>query len=125
MRALLFFILLAGIDLEVDQEEVLAVEGANGFGGALFAVALGPDLVVDVLGELAEAVGSFVICDVALDGQRAGVFEVDDCAPEGSVILIHYLTLDDTLHWAALLRQYRGQVCRNHHGGEAARENQK
>lgn len=95
--------LFTGIDFEVDVELVLVVEGADGLGAALFAVAFGPDLVIDVLSELAEAVGAFVVGDATLHGERVGVLEVDDGTLDGGVGLVRYLALHDPLHGTALL----------------------
>ena len=78
---------LPGIDFEIDEELVFAVEGADGLCAALFAADLGPDLVVGVLSELAEAIGPGVVRDTALYRQRMGVLQVDDDAFERGVRL--------------------------------------
>ncbi len=59
--------LLPRIDLQIDDDVVFAVEGADGFYGALLSSGLCPDLIVCRLGELPEAVPAVVIRDEAFD----------------------------------------------------------
>lgn len=96
--------LLTGIDLEVDVELAFAVEGTDGLGGALLAVALGPDLVVGVRVELTEAIRPGFVSDIALDRQRTGVLQVDDNAFERSVRFVRDPALNGPLDGAPLLR---------------------
>ncbi len=76
-------------------------------GFAFFAVLFGPDFVVGVLRELAEAVAALVVGDEAFDGEGVVVLEVDDGSVEWGVVLVGDFAFDDALDGAALLGQRR------------------
>lgn len=92
------------LDLQIDKELVLAVEGTDRLDRALLAVVLGPNLVVGVLGQLPETVITLVVGDEAFHRERVSILQVHDSALQTSVRVVGYLPLHDALHRAALLR---------------------
>ena len=89
--------LLCGVDFEGDVELGAGVEGADVLDGAFFAGELGPELAVGVGGDLAEAEGAVVGGDVALDGQRAAILEIDGGALDAGAGAADHLALDHAL----------------------------
>jgi len=106
--------LLAGIDLQVHDELVLVIEGADGAGVALLAVELRPELVVGALRELAEAEGAAIVGDEALHRKRLVVLEVNDRTLQRGIAFIDNLARDDALRGPAL---FSPGICRARNAG--------
>jgi hypothetical protein len=82
------------VDLEGEVELFAVIEGADVFCAALLAATLGPNLVVRVLGELAEAVAAVVGGDVTLHGERVAVLEIHGGAFQAGPGFIDNLALN-------------------------------
>src|SRR6185437_12613638 len=85
---------LSLIDLEGDVEIFAVIKGADVLCAALLSAALGPYLVVRVLGELAESIATVIGRDIALHRERVAVLEINGGAFEAGPGFIDNLTLD-------------------------------
>lgn len=92
------------VNLEVEVKGVSALEGADVLGLALLAVALGPQLVVGILRELAEAIRSISTGNLTHHRERVVVLEIDDSTLKRRVRLVDNLAVDGALHRTATLR---------------------
>ena len=96
--------LFESVDLQIEVEGISALEGADVPGFALLAIALGPQLVVGVLRELAEAIGTISTCNLAHHREGVAVLEIDDSSLERSIRLVDDLAVDGALHRTTALR---------------------
>lgn len=104
------------------MEGISALERADVLGFALLATALGPQLVVGILRELAETVGAVGAGNLAHDREGVVVLEIDDSSLERSVGLVDDLAIDGALHGAAALRY--GDLWQNQTGGRSQTSSQ-
>jgi len=100
------------VDFEDEVELVLVIEGTDLAGLGADAVGLGPELVVGVLGELAEAEVAAFVGDVGLDGVGAGILQIDDRSSDGAAILIYDPAGSDALLGNVLLGLRREGGCK-------------
>ena len=98
------------VDLQVDGEVVLAIEGADGSGLALLAFDLGPELIVSVLRELHESIGAVVNADRAAHGGAATVLQIDDGAFDRGSGFVFDLAMNHALDGAVILRGGPGRA---------------
>src|SRR5260370_22243720 len=104
--------LFSGSALRIYGERVLAIERADRLHRTLLPIALRPDLIVRILGQLAKTVRTLIVRDKAFHCKTMPVLQIDHGPLQGCICLVHNLTLHHPLHRAALLRQ-QGRIRRS------------
>src|ERR1700733_11660081 len=93
------------LDLQIDKKLIFVVKGADRFNPALLPIVLCPYLIIRVLRELAEAVVSLRIREIALHRKAAAILQIDHRAFDRRTRGIEHLALDDALLRPPLLRR--------------------
>ena len=99
--------LACSVHLEIEVEGISALKRTDVFGFAFLAIALGPQLIIGVLRELAEAILALGVGDLAHHGERVIVLEIDDSTLKRGAGLIEDFAVNGALHGAAGLREGR------------------